>query len=189
MKSKTVWNDEYRGISYEIQKFDAYNGKDAWTFYLYIPLDAIPEDRRERFWLAPKKVENSKMIIYNYYDEPLINNIEWHCGCTWYSKHGMDGSPRIIKIGCDYQHLWDDGHRYTAEGIEMEVKQAIDSFLAMMPDMLRRCQWDGRYVPESEGSLHDDIWYSNEGFKLMEESCKQWREKQGSTKASSSPAK
>ncbi len=180
MESKTVWTAEYRGIGYQIEKFKL-GEKDAWTFYLYLALDSIPEDIRERFWLEPKK--DGKRVYYSYSDEGLISGIDWHYGCTWYSKETQDGEPRVIKIGCDYQHYSDEGCSYNEHYLEMDAKHAIDSFLEMVPNILRRCQWDGRYVPESEGALHGDIWYSNEGFKLREESCKQWREKQGSTKA------
>ncbi len=188
MKSKTVWNDEYKGIGYEVQKFKL-SEKDAWTFYLYIPLDSIPENIRERFWLPPKKLDNSNRIYYSYYDEPLISDIEWHCGCTWYEKLGMDGEPRGIRIGCDYQHYWDEGHFYNIEIVSMEARKAIDSLFELVPNMLKRCQWDGRYVPADQGELHGDCWYSHEGFKLKEESYKQWKEKQDSTKALSSPSK
>lgn len=182
MRSKTVWNDDYKGVSYEIQNFKL-GDKNAWTFYLYIPLDAIPEDRRERFWLTPEITENSKRISYSYYDEPLIADIEWHCGCTWYSKHGMDGSPRVIQIGCDYQHYWDEGHFYNVDIVAMDARRAIDSFLEMVPDLMKRCSWDGRYVPESEGQYHGELFYSNEGWRLSEKWHEEWKAKQAIAKA------
>ena len=188
MKSKTTWTDEYRGVGYEIQKFTLCE-KDAWAFYLYIPLDALPEDIRERFWLAPQKNDTSRRVHYDYYAEPLITDIEWHCGCTYYEKFGHDGEPRCIKIGCDYQHYWDEGHFYSEDLLSVDAKTAIDSLLKMIPPMLRRCQWNGKYYPQDQGQLYGDMWYSYEGKKASEESCKQWKEKQDSMKASNSPSK
>lgn len=186
MRSKTTWNDEYKGISFEIHKFKL-GEKDAWAFYLYIPLDAVPENIRERFWLAPQKDETSRHIHYDYLDEPLINNIEWHCGCTYYEKYGHDGEPRCVKIGCDYQHYWDEGHTYEVDYLVFEAKKAIDSFLELVPNMMKRCRWNGSWVPEDQGILNGDSFYSKEGWEASEKWNKEWKEKQDSTKASSLP--
>jgi len=188
MKSKTTWNDEYKGIGFEIQKFTLCD-KDAWAFYLYIPLDALPEDIRERFWLPPQKNDTSRRIHYDYYAESLISDIEWHCGCTYYEKFGMDGEPRAVKIGCDYQHYWDEGHTYSVDYVEMDAKRAIDSFLELVPNMMRRCQWDGRYVPSDQGVMRGEAFYSKEGLEASEKWSREWKEKQDSTKALSSQSK
>lgn len=176
MRKKTTWNGEYKGIGFEIQNFTI-GDKDAWTFYLYLPLDALPEDIRERFWLKPKKNKTSFRVHYNYSAEPLISDLEWHCGCTYYEKIGIDGAPRGVKIGCDYQHYWDEGHEYDEGIVEMDAKEAINSLLRLVPNMLKRCTWNGRYVPENQGEMHGDCFYSKEGWELSEKSRSEWAEK------------
>jgi len=154
MKKKTVWSGEHGGITYEIQNFKMGGvfeipEKDCWTFYLYIRLDSLPEGIRERFWLDLEKSGIIKSGTYRYDGEPLMAGLDWHCGMTWYSKEsGFDGSSRCVKIGCDYQHLWDEGKYYCETGIERDAKQCIESLYEMIPNIKKRCPWCGEYVDE-----------------------------------------
>lgn len=176
MKKKTVWSGSYRGIGFEIQQFDAILDVHAssWTFYLYICLDQLPDSIKKRFWLRPKKSGlPSGRKFYREYDEPLISGIEFHGGCTWYSKEsGFDGFAKVVKIGCDYQHVWDEGQIFSAEGIELEAKKAIDSLHKLIPNIKAWCSWTGKYFDENEmirlEGYHGNI--SKEGARLREES-------------------
>lgn len=156
MKKKISWTGTHRGITYEIQNFDFGDGKlDKWTFYLYIRLDQMPKEVRERFWLKANRRKFSKMgqthTTYDYCGESLIDGIRFHCGCTWYSKeHGFDGSDRVVKVGCDYAHLYDDHQTYSESYIESEAKDAIDSLHEMVPNIMRSCRYCGRFMKSKE---------------------------------------
>ena len=133
MKYKEVWFDEYRGINFEVNKFEgskALNHAQSWTFYLHIAVEQFPEEVR------------TKLMPYVYFtafgtrievprDNPL-ENLEWHGGMTWISVE----SEKVftsLKAGCDYQHLWDEGQYYSSEEVILDAKKCIDSLYAMFP--------------------------------------------------------
>lgn len=135
LKHRDVWRGEYRDIHFEINRFESYDKTilDAgWTFYLYLMLETFPEDQREA--MRPKyyfTAFGSPMEVPR--DNPL-ENLKWHGGMTWISDESKKGSPFTqIKVGCDYQHLWDEHQFYSLEGIEREVKLCIDSLYEYRP--------------------------------------------------------
>ena len=136
-----------------------------WTHYIHLSLDQIPEESREKFWLPPKleamSVSKRKYVWYDYYDyyDSIISSLEFHGGCTFYEKtSGVDDAPRSVKIGCDYQHLWDDGQYYSIGYVIGEIKQTIDSLHNLIPGIGVHC-WHGYcgkpYHLESDGIYQD----------------------------------
>lgn len=171
MSMKRQWNGTYRDVYYEIQNFDLRGHGDGWTFYLYIAIDQMPDDVAKRFWLRGKKDKSfNDRVFYDYYAEPLISDLEWHGGCTWYSKEGgFDGSKKIVRIGCDYQQSWDEGMRYSENILLSDAKRCIDSLWEKIPSMKRRCNYNGRYYPQDRGvSCADGTFLSDEGKRQME---------------------
>lgn len=162
-REKTVWSGEYRGISWEIQRFPAILDdrelKLNWTFYLYLFIDIIPVDA-ESYWLSPRT--DMKRISYDYYSHGVLSSIDWHGGMTWYSKEaGFDGEKRVIKVGCDFQHLWDyeRGCDYDLDEVFSEVKSAIDSFRELVPSYGYWCRWDGKVHKPEEITIKEDGSY------------------------------
>lgn len=154
MKYREEWHDEYRNIRFSINKFapslPEYH-ESAWTYYLHIPLKQLPESVRERFWLEgePDGI-TGKRIVYDYYKEPLMANIYWHGGITWYSKQsGLDGTPRSVKIGCDFQHLWDEYQIYSLEDVVREAHRTIDELHEAIPNIKKWCNYCGAYYVPS----------------------------------------
>ena len=124
-KSETeIWKGIYRGVDFEINHFKVNpNSEDCWTHYIYLHLDRIPERYNPAsFWLKGKK--HGRHIIYEYNKHPIISRLEWHGGCTWYSKEsGFDGSQKIIKLGWDYRDLWGVNQDYDLEYAKSEVEK------------------------------------------------------------------
>lgn len=146
MREIKVWRGKYREINYEINNFKL-SENDSWTFYLYIPLNILPKEKRELFWLKPQryKLSTSYWIGYDYMQSNIINRIDWHCGCTFYEKHGgFDGHKKAVKIGCDYQHYWDEGCFYDLDIVLQDTKNAIDSLWRIIPDIKLRCGYCGK---------------------------------------------
>lgn len=169
LREKTEWTGEHLGIHFEINRFPGFKfaslqqNKWAWTFYLFLWIDRIPENA-ESYWLEGKKVYNR--ISYDYYGHGVLSSIEWHGGITWYSKEsGFDGEKRVIKVGCDFQHLYDHEHGdYELGTVVREAKEAIESFRAMVPGYRYWCRYDGK--------LHDpkDVVIAKDGSYACE--CK-----------------
>ncbi len=164
-----VWNGNYRGVQFEINNFKIPpnivddHESDNWTYYLYIHLNKIPkENNPDSFWLKGKADERGR-VFYNYYENDAIMDIEFHGGCTWYSKErGFDGENKVIKIGCDYQHLWDEGIYYYIEWVQKDVMDTIDSFLLRVPDYKYCCRGNGGLYSLKEGTVKDGVFMSNE---------------------------
>lgn len=161
------WHGVYRGVNFEINKFKSFSGMAqsfSWTHYLWIHLNRIPETYTS-LWLKGKKDERFGRVHYDYHKNEIINGIEFHGGCTWYSKeYGFDGDKKVIKIGCDYQHLWDEGRIYSLEYVLSEVKKSIDSFISLVPDYKYRCCGNGKLYSHNEGIEKDGSFYSMEYY-------------------------
>ena len=147
MKERHEWFDEYRNIRFSISKFEM-GGKDAWAYYLYLNFVQLPDDIKERFWLEPEPTSFKSMpVTYSYYSEPLIYDLDWHGGCTYYEKRQNPDVPanRLVKIGCDYQHYWDEGHFYNIDVVLSEAKHTIDVLREKIPNLLKWCSYCGDY--------------------------------------------
>ena len=137
------WFGQYLGVRYEINNFKRPNieggESDRWTYYLFINLSKIPKENKiKSLWLRGEKTEYNR-INYRYYNHKLIDMLDFHGGCTWYSKqYGFDGHDKIIKIGCDYQHLWDEGIPYFIEEVNRDAKSSIDRFIELIPNYASR---------------------------------------------------
>ena len=166
LSMRKTWLGTHKGINFEINNFKLSAGleqtKECWTYYLYISLARCPKDVAARLWLKPHRNVLGRSS-YSYDDEALIADIEWHSGCTFYEKYaGFDEEPRMIKIGCDYMHHWDEQEVYTEEGIAKDAEIAIDSFLAMVPGYLVRCGYYGK-------AFHKEFMrYWGDGYILMQ---------------------
>lgn len=166
------WNGSYKGVSFQIKHWKTDpneiepNGSDHWTYYLILHLDRIPEKYNPKsFWLKPKKMNIGNRIWYDYYNHPIISDLHWHGGITWYSKErGFDGDLKIIKIGCDYSHLWDEGKVYDLDYLINDVKISIERFKELIPDYKYWCCGNGKLYDLSEGIIKNEKFYSKEYF-------------------------
>lgn len=161
-----IWKGSHTGIDFEINHYimeGLDTSQDCWTYYLIIRLDRIPDKiKSASLWIDGEPDEKGR-VYYKYYDNEIICNIDFHSGCTWYSKeYGFDGANKIIKIGCDYQHYWDEGKIYNIDYIQMDVEEAIDSFREIIPDYKYWCRGNGGLFDLNEGVLKDGNFTSNE---------------------------
>lgn len=184
------WHGRYRGIAWEISARKSYDSewsqrKIDWCHYIYIQLDQLPEDSREGFWLKPRQAElpvsKRNFVSYDYFDSP-ISGLTWHGGITFYEKRGgVDGESRMIKAGCDYQHLWDDGQHYTFESVLFEVKETIDSLHAQFHGI---GIWCGDGYCAKEWHLESDGVYSENKDSFRCQFCIEKRIKEAEEKKS-----
>lgn len=172
LKERKVYKGSYKGVAFEInnwrnEKLNRFGTpEDQWTFYLYINLGKIPKKNDpESFWLEPKRIKNSKgRVFYEYNEHPVLGKIEFHGEITWYSKETSEDvllDEKLIKVGCDYMHLFDyerisTGWGYTLGEVLSEVMKAIDSFKAMVPNYKYWCWYCGGFWDRSEGELSED---------------------------------
>ena len=168
LKKKEVWTGIHKGVSFEINNWKVepntidLNGRDCWTYYIFIHLDRIPVNNNpESFWLEGKKQRN--YIYYGYYNHEILPNIDWHGGITWYSKEsGFDGANRVIKVGCDYSHSWDEGQHYDLDIVVNDVRNTIESFKNLVPNYKYWCCGNGKLYDLREGIVKNEQFYSRE---------------------------
>ncbi len=152
INNRSVWYGVYRGVRFEINRF-TYSETDTeykWTHYIILNIDEqLRHEMAEKFWLEPEyrkmSEESRERLHYDYYKSP-VGDIEFHGGCTFYSKETkIDDKIRVVKIGCDYQHLWDEGKHYDLNYVYTEVKQSIDSLWKIAGPIKIRSWGDGKY--------------------------------------------
>ncbi len=163
-----VWVGTYRGISFEIRKrwveeFAGDPAHDAWTYYIYIPEPMVPEVNRPRVFAKLRGPDERGRRFWNYYATEL-SSIYWHHGIAFYEIVGDQGlSPKTIKAGCDYSHLWDAerGYGYTLNTVLSEVRMTIEE--ARERFALRwRCGATGEWFDtEEEAKASREAWHKN----------------------------
>ena len=119
LKHKDVWHGEYNGFMFEIVNWSFGNygsTQDKWNHYVLI-----------REWKNPSLFKELSKFVkddgdLDYYKTPCAD-WDWHCGITF----GEKTSSKVIKVGCDYQHIYDEGKTYTLEDVYAEALRTIQS--------------------------------------------------------------
>jgi len=162
------WTGAYKGVDFEINNWNIEPnsvdeaGRECWTYYLILVINRIPSEHHPNsYWMRGRR--NGSFIMYNYYKHHVLGNMYWHGGITWYSKEsGFDGDDKIIKVGCDYSHYWDEGRFYNLDIVKEDVCRTIDSFLEYVPNYKYWCCGNGNLYDLSDGILRDGRFYSRE---------------------------
>ena len=172
-RHKDVWNGVYLGVSFEIVKWQT-ESHPAWNYYLYLPMEQIPEELQKDFNLKPRYTRFTPMsrerTHYEYYNA-IFSDLDWHGGITYYEKLGkVDREPLVIKIGCDYLHSYDyeqRGYQYDLDEVLSETLHTIDKLRERIPSLKYWCFWSGNYYSKDDGRLQDNGFFiSYEGEKL-----------------------
>ena len=154
------WNGKHKGVTWEVSYWGVgqfNDGHGMWNRYIFIPEEMIP-DEFDQFWLPPYEwgITETKHISYRYEDTKLAD-LEWNGGATFYEKKGgIDGQPRLIKIGCDYGHVWDaeQGYPYSLSHVRHDAMITCWAFRKMFPASLYRCSHNGKWYPRDEMRDH-----------------------------------
>lgn len=164
LKELKIYSGAYRGVGFEINNWQSKGihdeMRDQWTYYIIIQLGKIPvENNPESFWLVPRRSDNNRHVFYDYHKHPVLNEMFFHGGITWYSKESNEDQlpeQRVIKIGCDFQHYRDEGMRYSLDFVLSEVKRTIDEFKTAIPNYKYWCSTVGGFWDKSEGELAEN---------------------------------
>jgi len=172
------WFGTYNGVRFEINNWiNEYDNKEVWTYYIIIHLDRIPNKHKPKtFWL--KGIKDGKHVFYRYYNHHVLVDLDWHGGLTYYNKeNGFDGSEKIIKVGCDYNHIWNEERYYDLKTVKGEVKETIDKFLTHIPDYKYWCRGNGKLYSKKDGLIIKRQFNSKEYFGKHDWFKKAWAEK------------
>jgi hypothetical protein len=136
-----TWTGTYRHIRWEIVKWLFHEDKWVFNFYVYLSEGQMPEELRSKLILPCRMVRIAELSperrVYDY-DTSIWNGFNWHCGITYYDIL-MDWSNRpLVKAGCDYNHLYDEGIVYNENYVYSEVRDCIDSIHERIPNLKGR---------------------------------------------------
>lgn len=170
LKHRDAWKGDHRSIRYEIVRWvPSADREPTWNYYLYVPMAQVPADKHDLFNLPPEPPTKNGRITYDYMSAPVVSDLDWHGGITFYDKHGgIDGQPLVIQIGCDYSHLWDEGQRYDERYVQRDAIASIEKLWELVPDLLLRCSWNGGFYPQADGVIADGVFTSSEGVAQRE---------------------
>ena len=166
IRKQINWCGTYRGVNYLINNWSWNEWESChWAFYLFLHVDRLPESiNPKKLWLDPVEIHNGR-ARYDYNRPHILNEIDWHCGLTYYEKvHGFDGESQTIKVGCDYGHAYDQGIEYDEKDLLRDIKLAIDSFWELVPDYKCFCRGNGNLYLAKDGKFAEPEgeFYSNE---------------------------
>lgn len=142
MEKVIKWYGKYRGIKFEISNWFM-GRRECWAYYLIIGIKQLPSSKI--FNLTPSRVEGIRGVHFNY-EESFWACLSWHGGLTFYEKKwDEEGKLEGFKVGCDYQHYFDEKHRYFLESLEEDAKRSIDTLFTHIPNIKVWCLQDGSY--------------------------------------------
>jgi len=145
MRSKTVWNEVYKRIPFEIQLHSVgmpSRESGIYCAYIVIVKDNLPKSFDS---LLCKKSTN-KYFDRNRWDYSALDRLfDFHGGITYYEvlRDEFTGKKYGVKVGCDYAHLYDD--YVDSEPVVSDTKKSIETFLSHFPECLVWDKVDGKY--------------------------------------------
>lgn len=140
---RELWRGTHRGIPYEVsrhwRKGHSYNSeperKPVYCFYIFVCVEQFPEQDWPKIWLE-QTFSDFGSPIYRYGNGKGLSELDWHCGQTFYEKQGINGPFRAIKVGCDYDHIWDDERHYKPAWVAQDAIKCIDSLFVLYPSLI-----------------------------------------------------
>lgn len=155
LKGNVRWRETYKGIGIELS-FHGYTKAGetpyedithgTWCYYLLLnELMFRPEDWEQM--LFTPYISDFGRETYDYYNFP---DVDFHSGITFYEVTDYyDGKVKrrvnTIKVGCDYNHLWDReaGYPDNYDSVLFDAKRSVSKLLERFPDVNKRCSYSG----------------------------------------------
>lgn len=138
LKRSDVWKTKLFDIPIKIVRWDGFQSstcrnapQNNWNYYCYLLESKIRKDLFESSWLEDKIMDWG--ITHDYYSPAFSVDIYWHGGVTWYQKFPNIPGYRMIEIGCDFQHLFDQerGFEYNLEEVFIECRRTAEELSKM----------------------------------------------------------
>lgn len=164
---KEAWDGQYRNVKYEVIHW-----RLGWNYYLYIPIEQLPEEYKNKFNLRGRAStfgSDKEPLFYDYSGASIISDLDWHIGITLYEKKRNERGKVVgYRLGCDYMHLWDEDKYYNIDIVTGDAKHSIDKLWELIPNLKLRCSWNGKYYDE------DEIYYTDKGVCVALENKEKW---------------
>lgn len=152
------WCGEHKGVHYELSHHGVseYQPQGTWCFYIFINEGMFIKDESFTAFDREPKIQEigsgSKFETYDYWDVP---DYGFHGGITFYERTSFVDKEGVrrkqLKIGCDYNHLFDleNGYWEGLDEVRMDTHRLIESLVQSHPIKLR-CKYSGKIdLPEN----------------------------------------
>ena len=159
---KEEWSGYIKGISIQIVKWqDVRSEKPIWNSYMIINKDTLGDRFKE---IVCKAKKYGKRYSFDYWK---LGQFDMHCGLSFYEKIFNEvGKVVAIKVGCDYNHLWDEDCPAYYEYVLQELTQSVEYFINYYPDYKVWCSGNGNYYKPSQGTFGDDGYFRSNEYNL-----------------------
>lgn len=111
LRHKETWSGEHAGIVFELCNWSLSDEQVVWNYYVYLSEPKLTKEQLDPFWLVDEFIKFSATSpirrTHSYYKVGAFNEFDFHGGITYYKKIEDLEGQRCIKVGCDYNHLWD----------------------------------------------------------------------------------
>lgn len=153
LASSARWNGEHHGIRYELNwhGLSEYNPHGTWCYYIIITSEQFGAEDWAKLRLVKEDKQTSHGSFWRHYSYEDFPDLEPHGEWTFGEMKtylGRDGvEHELVKVGCDYAHLWDreSGYWQGRNEVESHAKHSVDLLVKMFPNRRLRCHWSGKY--------------------------------------------
>ena len=134
LRKSQLFSGSYQNVQVEIRQWSIENYNDnCWNYYLHLILSKFKDkELTETLWLPDVEMRITPTspirVTHDYYSNPFLSSLEMHGGITFYEKQVHD-KERVIKVGCDFQHLYDDMAHWNLESVTTDMTHCIDEML------------------------------------------------------------
>lgn len=170
MGTSLIFEDIHKGVFFEIRKWQL-GDMTCWNYYLNIKAKQLSDETLKEAILHCDPTDDYPTCDY---ESGIFSDLDWHGGITFYEKiYDGEGKLEGFKVGCDYQHFFDQKNQYTFEMIFDDCSRSIDKLWDKFPDMKIRCSWNGSYhLVDKCSQGHKD---ENKSFDINKTELKLWR--------------
>lgn len=154
LRTFSVTQFTYRGIGVKINHpHDHYK----WAYYVYLVLNQFQDQKlAKKLWI--KANTNG---FWDYYKIPFLSGMDGHGGITYYEKSLSRHDKKIIEIGFDYGHIYDDEETYELQDIVNDAINTVD-WIHNNTTYLCFCFGNGKLYLEKDGEYTGNYFYSLE---------------------------
>lgn len=158
LKGCTRWRGRHLDVAIEIShhgyRASPFAHPGTWCYYLFLEEPMFsPEHWAE---LASRSESDYLGEVHNY-DAEIYHQIEFNGGPTFgeitkaYNRRSKT-CHEVVKVGCDYAHLWDNERGYpdTYASVLFDAKVSVRKLLELCPPVRIRCAYSGVWCAPAE---------------------------------------
>ena len=105
-------------------------GQGIYCYYIYTYESVVGQEKFKELWLEDEvfkyRPDAEGRITHDYYSLPILKEVDFHGGATFYAKNGHTEGYRSVEIGCDYNHGWNQDNPPSFERVCRDALQTAE---------------------------------------------------------------